>query len=98
MPAYTDATESGDEMVGGPPPAGRESGEPREDTFFLPPDFPGASNLKAGDTVTFKVVGIDSNGDIEVSAEGGAGEEVSLADDLRATMSEPTGGEEEMED
>src|SRR5882672_6447997 len=35
-------------------------------TCFLPGDFPGAENLKAGDSITLKVVGKDKDGDIEV--------------------------------
>lgn len=41
----------------------------REDTFFLPPDYPGIENLKPGDTVTLRVVGKDEDGNIEVECD-----------------------------
>ena len=42
-------------------------------TCYLPSDFPGADSLKAGDTITLKVVGKDAEGDIEVEhANGGS--------------------------
>lgn len=38
----------------------------REDTFFLPPDFPGADGLKAGDMLPpMRVVGKDAQGGVE---------------------------------
>jgi hypothetical protein len=39
-------------------------------TCYLPSDFPGADTLKAGDTITLKVVGKDSDGDLEVAHAG----------------------------
>lgn len=57
-----------------PNPASDESG--REDTFFLPSDFPQADTLKPGDQLTLRVVGRDSEGNIEVEtvSTGGTGE------------------------
>ena len=40
--------------------------ESSENCFYLPGDFPGAENLKAGDTITLRVRGKDADGDIEV--------------------------------
>lgn len=52
-----------------------EKGEAGGYTCFLPGDFPGAENLKAGDTLQLKVVGKDADGDIEVEhMQGGEGE------------------------
>lgn len=48
----------------GSPDEGQQDGQGY--TCFLPGDFPGAENLKAGDTLTLKVVGKDKDGDIEV--------------------------------
>lgn len=38
----------------------------RKDTFFIPPDFPGAEGLKAGDMLPqMRVVGRDGDGGLE---------------------------------
>lgn len=46
-----------------------KEGEHREDTFFLPPDYPGIENLKPGDKVTLLVVGKDEDGHVEVECD-----------------------------
>lgn len=66
-----------------------DSGE-REDTFFLPPDFPGADGLKAGDTITLRVVGKNSDGEVEVESSSGQTTEGKSDDwehDLRSNAS-----------
>lgn len=64
--------------------------EPRGDTFFLPPTFPGADGLAQGDTVTLRVVGSNEQGELEVenvSQEGAGGEgEAPWASDLKQSM------------
>jgi hypothetical protein len=50
-----------------------EAQEGEDNTFYLPGDFPGAANLKAGDTVTLRVVGKDADGDIQVETDNGSG-------------------------
>lgn len=90
MADYTEMESDAPETVMGP----KGSAEPRNDTFFLPQDFPGSEGLKPGDTITLKVVGKDSEGDIEVAMDGGE-EEMSMADDLRQSMGSETGPEEQ---
>lgn len=73
-----------------PPEAG-----PREDTFFLPQDFPGSEACKSGDTITLKVVGKAEDGSVEVEHVPGAGASESPDDwktDLKSSM---TMGEKE---
>lgn len=69
--------------------------EARNDTFFMPPDFPGAENLKAGDTVTLRVVGKSSDGEIEVEHVGEPAES-DWKTDLRSSMAGPSEGEPEV--
>lgn len=59
-----------DEGAGGASPT--DTG--REDTFFLPTDFPNSDSLKAGDTVTLTVVGKDADGNVEVEHQPDQGE------------------------
>lgn len=65
MPPYDDSADTGaaDQLEGA-----SENQQPQgeDNSFYLPGDFPGAENLKAGDTITLKVVGKDKDGDIEV--------------------------------
>ena len=50
--------------------------ESSDNCFYLPSDFPGAENLKAGDTLTLRVRGKDADGQIEVEHVGdGAGDD-----------------------
>lgn len=68
-------------------PEGNEEGY----TCFLPGDFPGADELKPGDTVTLKVVGKDKDGDLEVEhmPKGGTKDDngtLGLMDDLDQSM------------
>lgn len=65
----------------------------REDTFFLPPDYPGIENLKQGDTVTLRVVGKDEDGNVEVecdpkemAAKGGQKNYKPMMDDFDESM------------
>lgn len=44
--------------------------ESSDNCFYLPADFPGSENLKAGDTLTLRVRGKDADGDIEVEHVG----------------------------
>jgi hypothetical protein len=69
MPGYDDAAaqlDAGGDQGGAGNPGAAENQTPREDTFFLPSAFPGSDMLKAGDTITLKVVGKDAEGQIEV--------------------------------
>lgn len=43
-----------------------KSGEAREDTFFLPKDYPGAADMQPGDVKQIRVVGKTADGDVEV--------------------------------
>jgi hypothetical protein len=58
---------------------GEQPDESKGYTCFLPGDFPGAENLKSGDTITLKVVGKDKDGDIEVQHTG-EGQEKPMAE------------------
>lgn len=77
----------------GPPAAGQDEGG-REDTFFLPPDFPGAEKLKPGDPLTLRVVGKDAEGGIEVEhvPDRGPGEPEWKSDLKRNVPNTPGGG------
>lgn len=61
-----------------------QPGESKGYTCFLPGDFPGAENLKAGDSITLKVVGKDKDGDIEVqhTAEEGGEDKPGMMDNF----------------
>lgn len=59
-------------------------------TFFLPPDFLSGKTYKKGDTITLTVIGEDQDGDVEVSLAAGGDNSQSMADDLRASLSEPS--------
>ena len=63
QPAAPPAEEQGGDAQSADQPQGRE------DTFFLPPDYPGIENLKKGDTVTLRVVGKDEDGNVEVECD-----------------------------
>lgn len=68
----------------------------REDTFFLPADFDGLASLNPGDTVTFRVVSKQDNGDVEVERVGPeTTEEKPMMEDLRDTMAGPPPTESE---
>lgn len=58
-----------DEGAADAPPAPDAAPQEREDTFFLPPDFPGKDGYKPGDTITLKVVGAGKDGELEVECE-----------------------------
>ena len=78
----TTAAEPGDDLT-----ARQDQPATREDTFFLPSDFPGSDNLKPGDTLTLKVVGKDADGDIEVEhVAGQPAKGRGMMDDLRTDM------------
>lgn len=51
---------------GGPETGGDQEPQQREDTFFLPNEYPGAEDLQPGDTLSLRVVGKDEHGQIEV--------------------------------
>lgn len=56
-------TEAGPSETDVPPD---DAPEGREDTFFLPPNFPGAEGLKPGDMLPqMRVVGRDGDGGLE---------------------------------
>jgi hypothetical protein len=86
---------------------GHEDAGGREDTFFLPPDFPGSEALKPGDMLNLRVVGKDAQGGIEVEHVAGAeGDMPDWKKDLRNSVQstpgmgmgggEPPGQPEEM--
>jgi len=57
----------GGEDMGGEPGDERQPPDgQREDTFYLPPDFPGSEMLNPGDMLQLRVVGKDGDGGIEV--------------------------------
>ena len=66
------------------------SSNEREDTFFLPPDFPGSDKLKQGDTITLKVLSKGENGDIEVEHVGAEAGEPDWKTDLKQHMNKPS--------
>lgn len=82
---YDDSTDTGaaDELTAENPDEGQTA---RDDTFFLPSDFPGSDALKAGDTLTLRVVGKDADGDIEVEHVAGEPAKSGMMDDLRTSM------------
>src|SRR5258705_3170753 len=68
-PGMAQAQESGPQSAapeGDEHQDGEQQDEGKGYTCFLPGDFPGAENLKAGDMLSLKVVGKDKDGDIEV--------------------------------
>lgn len=73
MPPYSSPTDSSSPDSGAAdaleqgPGQGDQEGDAGY-TCYLPSDFPGAENLKAGDTITLKVVGKDADGDLEVAS------------------------------
>lgn len=61
-----------------------ESG--RDDTLFLPQDFPNAANLKKGDKLTFTVIGTGQDGSVEVECMNMGGKDSGWKSDLRKSM------------
>lgn len=57
----------------------------RDDTLFLPQDFPNAANLKKGDRLTFVVLGSGDNG-VEVECENTGQKGADWKSDLRKSM------------
>jgi len=85
MPPYDDPTDAG-------APAPDETRSDQQGyTCFLPGDFPGAENLKAGDTLTLKVVGKDKDGDIEVQHMPEDGEEESSDQGMMSNFDKEVG-------
>jgi len=63
-----------------------EKSEERGDTFFISSSgIPGAETMKAGDTMTFRLVGRDADGQLEVeyAAKPEGEEENPMMDELR---------------
>jgi hypothetical protein len=58
----------------------------RDDTLFLPQDFPNAANLKKGDRLTFVVLGSGQDG-VEVECENTGQKGSDWKSDLRKSMS-----------
>lgn len=80
--------------AGGGDAAPDKSTEGREDTFFLPADFPGVETLKPGDPLNLRVVGKDAEGKIEVEhvpMEGREGDP-EWKSDLKRTVPTTPGG------
>lgn len=68
---------------------GTDTQESSEGNFFLPGDFPGADALKAGDTITLRVVGKDADGDVEVenvSGDTDSGSDKPIMQDFEDSM------------
>lgn len=66
MASYNNQLASGGDDSSPETPEDGSEPDQRDDTFFLPSDYPGAENLKPGDMVSLKVVGKDADGNIEV--------------------------------
>jgi hypothetical protein len=70
MPPYSSPDNGSDSGAADALEQGPDQGDQSGDkgyTCYLPSDFPGADTLKAGDTITLKVVGKDADGDLEVA-------------------------------
>lgn len=67
---------------------GQDQTSQRDDTFFLPADFPGADTIKEGDTITLNVVGKGPDGiEVEqVSDESEGDSSGNIGDDLGKHM------------
>jgi hypothetical protein len=64
-----------------------ENSDQGDQTFFLPPTFPGMDQYKPGDTITLRVVGKDSDGDLEVECvEPDQGDQADWKSDLRKSV------------
>jgi hypothetical protein len=68
-----------------------DQAEPRDDTFYLPSDFPGADALKEGDTISLKVVSKSEDGEIEVEQVSDNDEQEPDADDMGAALDKHMG-------
>lgn len=106
MPQYSEAPEAGMAEGSPVPDDGQQPTEEqpqaaeREDTFFISPDhlskYLDPASVNPGDILEFKVVGRDSNGEIEVEYNTGGkegGGKDKLSSDLRGAMSEGGGGQ-----
>lgn len=86
-----------DEAIEAPDQAQPMADKAREDTFFLPADFPGHEDCKPGDTITLRVVGHGENGEVEVEHVGYDKGEPDWKTDLKQSMADKpdgAGGEE----
>lgn len=85
MEKYTEEDGGAGQALDQSPPNPNQ--QPRQDTFFLPPGFPGADSLQAGDTLTLKVVGRSAEGELEVEpAQANEDGESDWKQDLHQTM------------
>ena len=74
LPQDASADSSGDDSEGG-------------NTFFVPASVFAGKEAKAGDTVSFTVVGKDSEGDYEVELAGGNKEDGDFMGDMKKMFS-----------
>lgn len=78
-------------MEGNAAPEPETETESEGGSFYLPTDFPTPEGVKAGDTITLRVVGVSEDGEIEVApgkAEPMGGPRRIGGDDLREAMME----------
>jgi hypothetical protein len=66
MPGYDEPSTAGAALRDGSSPGDEGDKGGREDTFFLPHEYPGASDLQPGDMLQLRVVGKDADGQCEV--------------------------------
>lgn len=76
-----------------PPADGADEGNEnsgREDTYFLPKTAVEGRSVNSGDILKFRVVGKDSDGNIEVEAADDADKSKSWQEDMRANVTDAT--------
>lgn len=82
--------------LGTAPKEGMEPEAEQKDSFYLPSDMPGMDTAKAGDILSFKVVGKTSDGEIEVEKCDPEKPGKSMKDDPEwAAMASPDSGPQE---
>lgn len=87
-----DDADAGNQLEDETPGTPKEDSAPKEDTFFLPPDFPGATDFTAGDMIHLTVVGHSVDGELEVKTQPATPENEDMMTDLKRTLSTDAGG------